>query len=313
MIANLKGENKDSLHTLRKMIKDLEKSKDNMGHYFSRLSGGEKTKVSLLQTLLQPSDLYILDEPTNNLDVNTLYNLIQVINNLNKTILIISHDREFLNKTIDKIYELKREQMNMYVGNYDSYKEQKNMEDKTNQKIYDKQQASIKQLKKRINERQEWYNKAHKAAGQNDFLRSKAKKHVNTLKSTEKKLERLMEEAIDQPEEEKIAAFNLLNRATQLSHLPNTLLRLQYISKVFNQRKIIGDLTYQVNKGDRIGIMGDNRAGKSTLMKLIVGKLEPSEGQVKISPSVKIGYFSQELENLNGDNSILEEVMVSHL
>ncbi|WP_105619950.1 ribosomal protection-like ABC-F family protein [Vallitalea okinawensis] len=300
--CNNSGANKAFIKQLHKEMIEILDNKQGI----DTLSGGEKTKLGLLLTLTEDADLYILDEPTNHLDIRTIEALMVYIQKLNKTILIISHDREFLNGTVSNIIEIKPNQAITYEGNYDSYKEQKYLENVTREKAYTKQEREIKHLKAIIEDKKRFYNKAHNSAGQNDFLRSKAKKHVSTIKSTEKKLDKILANKVDAPEEEQVAAFQYLNKIDQ-EDLPSCLIHVENIVKSYH-KPLIEDLSFQVFRGDRIAICGANGTGKTTLIKMLVGDITVDKGSLKKTPRLKVGYFSQEMDNLNIKHTILEEV-----
>lgn len=299
------GASKSFIKQLHKEIIDILKNKQGI----STLSGGEKTKLGLLLTLTEDTDLYILDEPTNHLDIRTIEALINYLNKLNKTLLIISHDREFLNGTVNNIIEIKPNQAITYEGNYDSYKEQKFLENITREKAYTKQEREIKHLKAIIEDKKRCYNKAHNSAGQNDFLRSKAKKHVSTIKSTEKKLERVIANKVDAPQEEQVAAFRYLNKIGQ-DDLPSCLMQAENIFKSYH-KPLIEDFSFQIFRGNRIAICGANGTGKTTLIKILLGDIAVDQGSLKKTPRLKVGYFSQEMDDLRANHTILEEVKSS--
>lgn len=275
----------------------------------SSLSGGEKTKQLLNQTLNKDFDLLILDEPTNHLDMESVNWLEGIINSLSKTVLIISHDRYFLDKTANKIWELTSRELKEYEGNYSSYKIQRELETRNQLKEYDKQQREIKHLNEVINDRKDWFNKAHNAAGQNDFLRSKSKKHVSIMRAKEKQLARLEENKVERPREEVAACFELLNKSLVGTKLPQYLVQGKDLDKSFGERIIFSKASFSIMRGDKIALLGKNGAGKTTLIKMLNGLDKDFKGTITINPSVKIGYFAQELETLIYDKNILDNVL----
>jgi ATPase subunit of ABC transporter with duplicated ATPase domains len=236
-----------------------------------------------------------------------------VINSLKKTVFIISHDRYFLDKTADKIWELSSKDLKEYEGNYTSYKLQKELETRNQLKEYDKQQREIRHLNEVINDRKDWFNKAHKAAGQNDFLRSKAKKHVSIMRAKEKQLARLEENKIERPREEIAACFELLNKSINGIKLPQYLVQGKDLDKSYDERVILSKASFSIMRGDKIALLGKNGTGKTTLIKMLNGLDKDFSGTITVNPSVKIGYFAQELETLNYENTILDNVLQNNV
>ncbi|NLU52472.1 MAG: ABC-F type ribosomal protection protein [Clostridiaceae bacterium] len=276
----------------------------------SSLSGGEKTKLALSRMLVCDFDFLILDEPTNHLDMVGHEWLEEFIKNLDKPMLVISHDRYFLDNTANKIWELTKKELKVYEGNYSSYKLQKEIEEKNILKEYEKQQTRIQELKAMISDRENWYHRAHKAAGQNDYLRARAKKQANTLNAKKTQLERLERDRIEKPQKEVSPAFDVINKNIIGRKFPRFLIQGKDISKSYGENQVLSSISFNVERGDRIAVIGANGSGKSTLLKTICGIFDDYTGSLNISPTVKIGYFSQELENLNQNAAILDDVMV---
>lgn len=276
---------------------------------FGLLSGGEKTKLALCRVLIEEFDLLILDEPTNHLDMEGCKWLENFLNGLRKTVLIISHDRYFLDKTTNKTWELSAKLLREYEGNYSSYKQQKEIETKNIAKECDKQEKKIEHLKEVINDRKNWFDQAHKAAGQNDFARAKAKKHVSVMRAKEKELERVEKNKIDRPKGDTAAYFDILNRSLINTKLPRYLVQVYDLSKRYENKNIFSKASFNIMRGEKIALLGENGSGKTTLLKIINGLDKEFEGRVNINPSVKTAYFAQELDNLDYDKSILENVL----
>ncbi|HHY30976.1 MAG TPA: ABC-F type ribosomal protection protein [Syntrophaceticus sp.] len=272
------------------------------------LSGGEKTKLALCKAMVSSYDLLILDEPTNHLDLKSYEWLEEFIRSINKPMLIISHDRFFLDNVVSKIWELTSQRLSVYEGNYSAYKMQKENELTTITREYEKQQMEIRHLKKVINERKNWYEGAHKAAGTNDFYRAKAKKHANVLKAKKKQLERIEKTKISKPEKNVSPGFQMINKNTTGTRLPRFLVQGKNVSKSFGKKVILQNTSFNIRRGDKIALIGENGVGKTTLLKMICG-IESYSGTIRINPSVKIGYFAQELDNLNNDSSVLDDVL----
>lgn len=274
------------------------------------LSGGEKTKLSLYKALVFEYDFLIFDEPTNHLDMESLAWLEEFVLNISRPILVISHDRYFLDKVANKIWELTPKELRAYKGNYSSYKIQKENEIKSLTREYNKQQMRISQLKQEINERRSWYNSAHKAAGTNDFYRSKAKKHAKVLKAKQRQLERIENQKVDKPEKPVSPAFEVINKSIIGKKFPKFIVQGKNLCKSFGDRQTFKDVSFNIKPKDKIALLGENGVGKTTLLKIICGLDKDFSGQLEISPSVKIGYFAQELDNLNNEATIFDDVLV---
>lgn len=298
---------------LKIFMGDLEKKLNQIAKIEGDLSGGEKTKLALMETLSQDAEVYILDEPTNHLDTESIEQLIRIIKGSSKTYMIISHDRYFLNKTVNKVYELTKGRMGIYPGHYDDYKRQKEHEILSHEKAYKKQKNIERHLEDAIMAKRSKYSKSHNQAGQNDFYRSKAKKQVNAMKNMERRLDKIKREGVDQLEERIDPAFNRINEFIEKAHLPKILMRCEELGIEFDGTLLFEDINVAIRRNQHIALLGSNGSGKTTLLRLLVGELRSSRGLVKVSPSVKIGYFAQELGNLCQDNSIYEEVRVPHM
>ncbi len=282
---------------------------DIWNHQAISLSGGEKTKLVLAIIFVCNFDFLILDEPTNHLDMDSYEWLEDFIRNLDKPMLIISHDRFFLDNVVNKIWELTSKELKLYQGNYTNYRMQKEIEIKNITKEYQKQQAKIQQLKAVISDRESWYHRAHKSAGQNDYLRARAKKHAGTLKAKKTQLERLEQERIERPHKELSPAFNIINKNIIGKKFPRFLIQGKNISKNFGENQVLKNISFNIQRGDRIAVIGANGSGKTTFLKTICGIYDDHSGSLRINPSVNIGYFSQELENLDYEATVLDDVI----
>jgi ATP-binding cassette subfamily F protein 3 len=273
------------------------------------LSGGEKTKLALCRVWVSDYDLLILDEPTNHLDLVSCEWLENFVANLAQPMVIISHDRYFLDQVTTKIWELTTEGLKEYAGNYSGYRRQKEIEEQSIAKEYQKQQLKIRHLKQVISERRGWYKNAHTAAGQNDFYRSKAKKHAKAVKAKERELERVEKEQIAKPQKAPTPAFAIINKNITGKKFPPVLVRGEKVGKSFGEKVLFQGASFAIERGDKIALLGANGAGKTTLLKIIAGLDQSYSGEVTISPSVNIGYFAQELDNLDLEATILDHVL----
>lgn len=294
---------------VRKALSTLGLTKELWKQKAESLSGGEKTKLMLCKMMVSDFDFLVLDEPTNHLDIKSCQWLEEYLNRLQKTILVISHDRYFLDKVVNKVWELNPNELKAYEGNYSDYKVQKQNEMKNITREYNKQQQEIRNLKRAIDERKNWFSSAHKAAGQNDFWRAKAKKHSSIIKAKERKLEKLEANKIEKPREAISPAFDIINKNIILEKLPPFLVKAQDISKYFDNRIIFKNVSFNIMRGDKIALIGSNGTGKTTLLRIINNIDINYEGILNVNPSVRIGYFDQELNNLDNENTVLENVL----
>lgn len=300
---------KDKELKIRKALSKVGLKEDVYDKAINTLSGGEKTKLMLCKVLAEDFDLLILDEPTNHLDMESSRWLEGFISKLNKTIIIISHDRYFLDKTVTKIWELSSKALKEYEGNYTKYKLEKEIATQNTIREYEKQQDKIEHLKEIIDDRKEWFSKAHKAARQNDFLRSKAKKHVSVMRAKERELERIQKNSIERPKEDAAACFDILNKSIINTKLPQYLVQGRDLYKAYEDRIIFKEAEFNIRRGEKAALIGSNGAGKTTLLRMINGVDDNYSGSLTVNPSVKIGYFAQELDNLDFDKSILDNVL----
>jgi len=245
------------------------------------LSGGEKKRIALAGILLHPADLLILDEPTNHLDGETAEWLENYLKNFGGALLMVTHDRYFLDSVCTRILELDRGKIYSYDANYEGFLALK-------AERLDIQQANERTRQSILRKELAWMQRGARARG------TKSKERIA-------RYEKLSAES--GPEAE--ASLQL---ASAYSRLGKTTLAFQNVSKGFDGKTLFRDFSYQFQKNDRLGIIGRNGAGKSTLLKLITGIEEPDSGEIEIGQTVKIGYFSQENEALSGELTVIESV-----
>lgn len=260
---------------------DLTNLKDSL---ICKLSGGEKTRVSLAKLLLQKPDLLILDEPTNHLDLASIEWLEEFLKKYNKAFLLVSHDRVFLDNVCNKIFEIENMKLHEYSGNFSSFMIQKEMILKGEIKEYEKQQDRIKKLNEYI-ERNRAGRMAKQARGKQKLL-----SHL------------LVHENPDYTPPKMKLKFEIKNTTS------DSVLTLENVCKNFDNKTLLKDICLKVYKGERIGIIGKNGCGKSTLLKLIANKLPLDSGSIKITQNAVMGYFDQNVDDLYKDNTILQEI-----
>lgn len=273
---------------------------DLMDQNISTLSGGEKTKLYFSKIISNNPDILILDEPTNNLDWESTEFIKDSILKFEGGVLMVSHDRFFLDEVVSKIYELDNKTLKMYSGNYTFYANEKKLEKERallEYEEYRKKKKKLEDAAKKYMEKANRYNNI----STNDFQRHKAAKVAKRSKAIISRLENSDEkEKPFIPKEINIEIDNADNKTS------NILVRANSISKSFD-RLIFKDVSFQIEKDNKIALFGKNGSGKSTILKAILN-IEDIDGEISVSPSTKIGYFSQELKNLNWHNTIIEEI-----
>ncbi len=259
---------------------------------FDSLSGGEKTKVMLGRILLQQPDILLLDEPTNHLDIAAIEWLEQHLQQFTGTVILVSHDREFMNRTVGKVIELDDGECWVSHGNYDAYLQNRDARIAQQFSEYKEQQKKIKKIKEAIRRLRQW---ANEASPPNPDLYRKAK-------TMEKMLARM--ELVKKPKTEK--AMRLRLEAADRSG--KEVVRFENAGHRFSSAgsAILENCTFAVHWQDRLAIIGENGTGKSTLLKLILGQLTPSLGRVHVGSNVKIGYLAQQFDTLDGEQRLID-------
>lgn len=271
---------------IRSVLHGLGFSKFDVSAPIQSLSGGQKTRLALGKLLLTSPDLLVLDEPTNHLDIETLSWLEQYLQSYPGAILIVSHDRYFLDKVVSQVYEISRTTSIKYTGNYSSYLQQSADNYERELKLYEKQQDEVAKLKDFI---------------QKNMARASTTKRAQ---SRRKKLDRM--ELMDRPlGDEKSAHFRFdIERQSG-----NDVLKAKDIAVSYDgESPIISNVSFSINRGDSIALVGPNGIGKSTLLKTIIQKMTPFHGAFEIGSGVKIGYYDQEQANLTSNKRVLDEL-----
>lgn len=250
----------------------------------SEFSGGELTKLSLLKLLLSRPDLLILDEPTNHLDITAIEWLENYLKEYKNNIILVSHDRMFLDSICNIIYLIEYGTTKKYVGNYTSYIKQREEEYIKALKDYNRQKKEIKRLEELVDRFR--------------YKPTKAKMAMSKLKQIEKMVK------IEKPETFDKKTFKINFNPTTTSY--KDVLKLKNLSVGYTKELFNIDLNLE--REDKLGIIGDNGIGKSTLIKTITGVIPPIKGKVILGQNVKYAYFSQQLENLNKENTIYDEI-----
>ena len=252
-----------------------------------QLSGGQKTRVYLSKLLLSKPDILLLDEPTNHLDIASIQWLEDFLKGYQGTVLLISHDRYFLDKIVTKVVEVENKKSSVYEGNYSFYSKQKNINRQIQQKAYDVQQKEIKHQQDVI--------KTLRA-----FNREKS---IKRAESREKALQRM--EKLEKPEN--------LPTKMRLHLIPkitsgNDVLKVEELKKSFDNTTLFEKVNFDIKRGEKVAIIGVNGVGKSTLFKILLGKVRQDDGEIRIGTNVHIGYYDQEQQELDETKTIFQEI-----
>src|SRR5260221_8611871 len=269
----------------REVLTGLSFSQEMMDGDVGALSGGWKMRVALGRILLMRPDAMLLDEPSNHLDLESLIWLEQFLKGYEGALLMTSHDREFMNRIINKVVEIDGGQLTTYSGDYEFYEQQRALSEKQQQAQFERQQAM---LAKEIN-----------------FIeRFKARaSHAAQVQSRVKKLDKI--ERVEPPKRRQTEAFEFLPAPRS----GEDVVSLKSVHKGYGSRRIYEGLNFMVRRKERWCVMGVNGAGKSTLLKLVAGSTEPDDGKVAVGGSVKMGYFAQHaMDLLDGERTVFESL-----
>ncbi|GER91971.1 ABC transporter ATP-binding protein [Dictyobacter vulcani] len=274
------------------------------------LSGGEKERVGLATLLLRSPDLLLLDEPTNHLDFATMEWLEQYLAAYQGAVVMVSHDRQFLNKTVNAIFELDEHshQLKVYHGNYDAYVEAKQAERKRWEEEYEQQQEEIQELRKKVRVSGRQVGHSYRAPRDNDkFARYFFNQNVQSavarnVRAAQVQLERIEADPIPKPPE--LLAVNSHFQTEQIQS--DIVIKLDKVSKRFSERQLFEQLDLTLGAQSRVLLTGPNGTGKTTLLKIIMGKIAPDSGNIQLVEGVRIGYLAQDPESLDLEKTVLE-------
>ncbi|KGX87846.1 ribosomal protection-like ABC-F family protein [Pontibacillus marinus] len=259
---------------------------------FQNLSGGEKTKAGLARILLEQPDVLLLDEPTNHLDLHAIEWLESYIQQYDGAVCIISHDRQFLDQTVEKIYDLDQGEINVYIGNFTSYVKEKEERLLAEFKAYQEQQKKIKKMKEAIKRLKIWANQANPPS---EKLHKRAR-------NMERALERM--EKLDKPnlDPQKMGlSFDAEDRTGK------DVIVAENVTKSYGDTPVLQGLELHLRYQERLAIVGRNGSGKSTFLKLIIGSEQPDGGEISLGAQVSIGYLPQEpLKHEDPDMQMIE-------
>ena len=273
-------------YKIKQVMQGLELN-DFKENQIKALSGGEKTRVTLAKLLLEEPDLLILDEPTNHLDILSIEWLEEYLKKYSKSFLLVSHDRIFLDSVCNKIYELERGKVEQYNGNFSDFVLQKELILKGEIKRFEKESEKIKKMEEYI-------------------TKFKAGIKAKQARGRQKILDRLnrMDDPVFNPNRMKLK-FDISSSSA------DRVLSVKNISKSFDGKKVLNNVSFDMYKGDKVGIIGKNGIGKSTLLKILMGIKKQDNGEFKFGERVQLGYYDQDHQNLFPENNILQEINTS--
>ncbi len=250
------------------------------------LSGGQKTRIALGKLLLSKPDIILLDEPTNHLDLISIAWLETFLLNYNGAVIVVAHDRYFLDKVVSKVVELDHTKCQTFEGNYSDYAYKKSM----------LQNAMLKQY---LNQQQEIKHQEEVIAKLRSFNREKS---IKRAESREKMLDKI--ERVDRPVDHTEMHFSLEPRIMS----GNDVLSVTGLSKSYGSLKLFTDLNFEIKRGEKISIIGNNGTGKTTILKIINGQVDADDGQIKLGSKVRVGYYDQEHQVLDPDKTLFDEL-----
>ncbi|MBN8209702.1 ABC-F type ribosomal protection protein [Bacillus sp. NTK071] len=296
---------------LQKREKELGLSSDLDGTHLKQLSGGERLKKALAQIWASNPDILILDEPTNHLDLTGVQWLIRELQNFKGAVLVISHDRYFLDQTVERILEIENGALNDYSGNYTAYRHEKKRRYEEQLHRFQIQEKEKKRIEEQLAGLTNWSDKAHRQStsqeGYKEHYRMKAKKMDAQVKSKRKRLEKeLNKNGVNEPHKETGVRFQFESDNTHGKRVFEAI----NVSKRYGERTLFKGSSFYIKHGERIGMVGENGCGKTTFLRMILGEEEVSEGEIWKSPMLRIGYLSQDVHDLPSNQTALQSLEV---
>ena len=263
-------------------------SEDEMNLTVDKLSGGQKTRVELCKILLSGADVLLLDEPTNHLDIQSVEWLEDFLISFKGAVIVISHDRYFLDRITNKTFSMECGKLYSHNGNYTFFIKQREIEKLTEQRNYDNTVKEIERLEGIVEQQRRWNRE----------------KNIKTADSKLKVIEKL-EEGLKKPEET-LDSFNFKFKARQGGG--DDALTVSDLSHKFDDKSLFSDVNIDIKRGERVFLLGPNGCGKTTLIKIIMGELEQISGEIKIGANTFLGYYDQIQSNLSMDKTVIDEL-----
>ncbi|MDY6012556.1 ribosomal protection-like ABC-F family protein [Clostridium sp.] len=272
---------------IAKVLKGLGFLEEDFNNSIENLSGGQKTRVALCKLLLQSPDILLLDEPTNHLDLEAIEWLEEFLSTYKGTLLVISHDRFFLDAVTNKTFQVINGHVNCYNAPYTKYLELRKKDYEAQLKAYNLQQAEIKRQEEIIQK----------------FRSFNREKSIKKAESREKALEKL--DRLDAPDKEKGASKISFETTVKSGY---DVLHIENLSKSFDDNKLFSNISFDLKRGEKVALIGENGRGKTTLLNIIMGKVKSDSGKAVLGTNVNIGYYDQEQSDLDYNKTILDEV-----
>ncbi len=268
------------------ILKGLGFAEEEFGKKVNTLSGGQKTRIALGKLLLSKPDIILLDEPTNHLDLISIAWLETFLLNYNGAVVVVAHDRYFLDKVVSKVVELDNTKCQTFDGNYSDYAAKKAM-------------LRSAMLKQYLNQQQEIKHQEEVIAKLRSFNREKS---IKRAESREKMLAKI--ERVDRPVDHTQMHFSLEPQIVS----GNDVLTVTELSKAFGKLTLFTDLNFEIKRGEKVAIIGNNGTGKTTILKIINGQTEADGGEIRLGTKVKVGYYDQEHQVLDPEKTLFEEL-----
>lgn len=263
---------------------------DFLGKPFHCLSGGEQTRIQLARLILQSPDILLLDEPTNHLDLSSIEWLEEFLCAFRGTVILISHDRYFLDRVVGRVVDLVGGKAEIYQGNFSDYAREKTERYQSQLQHYEDEQKKIRQLETAAKRMHEWAKMADNPAMHRQAF------------NIEKRIERMAKT------EKPVATKQMVNHFSGTSFSGQEVINVRQLTKVYGENTVLRECDFRVRKGERVAVLGDNGSGKSTLLKVIVGELLSDSGKVKIGESVRYAYLPQVITFSAPSATVLETV-----